>query len=138
MIIVDATVLADFFVGEGALKDSAEFLAREDPDWISVSLWRYEFGNVLCKVMRGSPSSLPAAEGMHTIWEDVETILAETVEYLNLSEIWRIARTSGLTFYDASYVWLAHERDLPLRTRDREILRKFPDVAVPMPGEKEG
>lgn len=62
MIIVDATVLADFFVGEGALKDSAESLAREDPDWASVSLWRYEF----------------------------------------------------------------------------EILRKFPDVAVPMPGEKKG
>lgn len=44
-----------------------------------------------------------------------------------------IAIQNGLTFYDASYVWLARARGLMLRTRDKLILRECPDVARPMP-----
>ncbi len=43
MIAVDATVLADFVVGEARLRASAVALMREDSDWVSVGLWRYEF-----------------------------------------------------------------------------------------------
>ena len=52
MIVVDATVLADFLVGETAFKLRAIELMREDPDWISVSLSRYELGNVLWKYVK--------------------------------------------------------------------------------------
>ncbi len=61
MIAVDATVLADFVVGEARLRASAVALMQEDSDWVSVGLWRYEFGNVVWKKLRfedGDPGEL--------------------------------------------------------------------------------
>lgn len=51
-------------------------------------------------------------------------------EDVDLSGVREIAAGAGLTFYKASYVWLAWSRWLNLRTRDKEILRESPDVAV--------
>ena len=131
MIVVDATVLADFLVGESALQAAAVELMREDSDWISVGLWRYELGNVLWKKVKfekGDPDEIrPHLEcGVR--------LLIETVEDLDLPAVYDIAVQKGLTFYDASYVWLARARGITLRTRDKQILRECADVARAMPG----
>jgi len=131
MIVVDATVLADLSVGDDVLRNAARALAGEDPVWISVGLWRYELGNVLWKEVRfqnGDRVALKAALAR------AEPLLVETVDDVDGAEIWEIACDAGLTFYDASYVWLARMRGLKLRTRDRLILKTYPDVALPMPG----
>lgn len=133
MIVVDNTVLADLFFGEGSFRQAAEILAREDPDWISVSLWRYEFGNVLWKLFRASEDSQDHRQLGEAVFIAANKALVETVELLNHSEVFGIASRLDLTFYDASYVWLARNRGLKLRTRDKEVLRKCPDVAVAMP-----
>jgi len=133
MIVVDNTVLADLFLGEGSLKESAEALVLEDFDWISVGLWRYEFGNVLWKILRKSDDLEHCNETAEAAFEAAEAALLESVELLEFTKVFELAIESGLTFYDASYVWLARERGLKLRTRDKEILREFPDIAVKMP-----
>lgn len=130
MIVVDATVLADFLAGDSDLRAAAEALMREDPDWITVGLWRYELGNVLWKTVRfgnDDPEVMRAAIGKS------RELLLESVETVDLGSVWEIAHRSGLTYYDASYVWLAESRDLVLRTRGGEILREFPGIALPMP-----
>jgi predicted nucleic acid-binding protein len=38
-------------------------------------------------------------------------------------EVFALAATTGLTAYDASYLWLARARDAELVTLDRELLR---------------
>ncbi len=129
MIVVDATVLADFLAGEAALQASAEELMREDSDWISVGLWRYELGNVLWKKVKFEKSD---SEGMRKHLECGTRLLIETVEDVDLVRVYDIAVQRGLTFYDASYVWLARARGLTLRTRDKQILRECGDVARPM------
>lgn len=130
MIVVDATVLADFLAGEAALQASAEALMREDSDWISVGLWRYELGNVLWKKVKFEKSD---SEGMQKQLECGASLLIETVEDVDLVSVYDTAVQTGLTYYDASYVWLARTRGLTLRTRDKQILRECPDVARPMP-----
>lgn len=130
MIVVDATVLADFLAGEAALRASAEELMREDSDWISVGLWRYELGNVLWKKVKFEKSD---SEGLRKQLECGARLLIETAEDVNLMATYDTAVQTGLTYYDASYVWLARTRGLTLRTRDKQILRECPDVALPMP-----
>jgi predicted nucleic acid-binding protein len=130
MIVVDATVLGDLLVGKSEIRQSAERLVREDPDWVSVSLWRYELGNILWKGLR--TKSLRPAEGSR-ILDGAEALIRETVDTLDAGEILFLAKKHSLSFYDASYVWLARLKGLKLRTRDGEILRHCPDVARPMP-----
>jgi predicted nucleic acid-binding protein len=131
VIVVDATVLGDLLVGATEIRRSAEKLIVEDPDWISVSLWRYELGNILWKSLR--TKSLRPAEGSR-ILEGAEALISETIEALDPGAILRTAEQHALSFYDASYVWLARSRGLKLRTRDSKILSECPDVAHGMPG----
>ena len=133
MIVVDNTVLSDLFLGTDVLKEAAKSLVLEDPDWISISLWRYEFGNVLWKILRSPGDQWGSVDSPQLVFEAANAALLETVESLDSCKILYIARTFDLTFYDASYVWLARERVLKLRTRDKKILRMCPDVALGMP-----
>ena len=71
----------------------------------------------------------------HRSIEQGEAMLAETVENLQWRTILDLATGRRLTFYDASYVWLAESRGLKLRTRDAEILRACPGAWAPMPEE---
>jgi predicted nucleic acid-binding protein len=132
VIVVDAMVLADFLAGEAGLRRAAIRLSEEDPVWISCSLWRYELGNVFWKKVRFQDMPPDAA---HRSIEQGEAMLAETVENLQWRAILDLATGRRLTFYDASYIWLAHSRGLKLRTRDAEILRECPNVSAPMPEE---
>ena len=132
MIVVDAMVLADFLAGEAGLRRAAIRLSEEDPVWISCSLWRYELGNVLWKKVQFQ--DMPADAAYHSL-EQGEMMLAESVADLHWRGILELATGRRLTFYDASYVWLAHSRGLKLGTRDAEILRECPGVSAPMPEE---
>ncbi len=130
MIAVDATVVADLLIGKEDLKAAAFALAREDPDWISTGLWRYELGNVVWKEVRfqkGDRVQLKIA------LVSAERLLMETIDDVDRPAIWEIACDTGLTYYDAYYVWLARARGLKLRTRDKQILDTCPDVAIAMP-----
>lgn len=88
---------------------------------------------MLWKILRTTDELRDASEIAVIAFEDAEVALMETAEVLDFPGIFSIALESDLTFYDASYVWLARERGLKLRTRDKGILRKCPDVAVAMP-----
>jgi predicted nucleic acid-binding protein len=129
MKIVDCTVLADFYVGEASSKEAAYALLEEDADWVSVGLWRYEFGNVLLKYVRAG--RLEALE-MELALKEVSGLLVETVENLDTLAVWRLSLEKGLSYYDASYVWLARSRSCRLYTRDAGILKKCPECSSPM------
>lgn len=132
MIVVDATVLIDFFIGTAERKAAAEALFTEDSQWTSVSLWRYELGNALRTSVRSRETILDETTSQRHL-ANAESMVKETIEKLDNSAIFRIAIKHGLTMYDASYVWAARARGLKLRTRDSEVLESCPDVALPMP-----
>lgn len=132
MLIIDASVLADFFVGTAARQAAAKRLHSEDSDWISVSLWRYELGNVLRTCVRARDFGLDEATAMGHL-RNAEALVVETIELRDSPQILELALSRGLTMYDASYVWAAKMRGLKLRTRDGDILKFCPEFASPMP-----
>ncbi len=130
MIVIDTTVLADLLLGNEDKALAVKKLIVEDPVWLSVSLWRYEFGNVVWKNLKfGTGSNF---ETLSSLLGIAEKFLEETVE-VNMENTLMISSDNGLTFYDASYVSLTRLRNLKLRTRDAKILRLCSDVALPMP-----
>lgn len=129
MIIVDTTVLVDLLAGEDSVKELAERLLLEDSDWVALRLTQYELGNALRGYVRKGGMA-PAV--MKEALLRSEVLLLEVVDEIEVGEIWDICLSTGLTYYDASHVWLARSRGLKLRTRDAEVLKKCPDVAVEM------
>ncbi len=103
---------------------------EEEPEWISHGLIFHEIGNVAWKCSKFGQISREDAEAALL---KAGGVLVEIARDMDYSKIYRIAAETGLTFYDASYVWLARARGLKLRTRDKEVLRICPDVAVKMP-----
>lgn len=130
MIVVDATVVSDLLLAEEKTRAAAEHLLGEDPEWVSTALWRFEFGNVMLKFQRHGKRRIEDPQRQFRL---AEGLLVETAGDLMWAEVWELADADGLSYYDASYVWLARSRGLKLRTRDKEVLKACPDVARPMP-----
>lgn len=129
MIVVDCTVIADFFIAEAGDQRAAQRLLEKDADWISPMLWRYEFGNVLRTQVRGGRLS---AELMSRYLRAGEGLVVDSVVELDVVAVGEMANERGLSFYDASYVWLARERGLPFYSRDGKLWRKCPDLVTHM------
>jgi predicted nucleic acid-binding protein len=129
MVVVDNTVIVDFWVGIESSQAQAKRLFSMDSEWIAPDLWRYEFGNVMRKLVRLEMIS----DAMKDIAWEQSLIMLKTIHDINVLEIDEIAAESGLKFYDASYVWLARHMNLVFYTRDRKILESCADVAASMP-----
>ena len=98
--------------------------------FLILDLTLYEIGNALWK--RYYLKSTKSGETERKIEEvivDFATILASInvnrIKPDDLKEILRIAGEHKLTFYDASYVYVAEKRKLQLITEDKEILKKY-------------
>lgn len=131
MIVVDCTVVADFFIGNLGMQSSVQSLLELDSEWIAPVLWRYEFGHVLLKEVRGGRMS---EDLMDRFLGAAEKLITESVGDFNASKIAALAHARDLSFYDASYVWLGQTRGLPFYTRDGKLARKCQGLAHPMPG----
>lgn len=126
MIVVDNNVLVDFWLQDGDFRQSAYELFRRDPEWIAPSIWKYEFGKVVQDYLQEARLSM---EPVDRIWIGCLKMV-KTVEEIDVLSIDVIACETGLTFYDAAYLWLARSRKLPLYTRDDKILKAAPDLAL--------
>jgi predicted nucleic acid-binding protein len=125
MIVVDNNILVDFWLREGDFRQRAQELLGRDPHWIAPSLWKYEFGKVVQDYLREERLLIEARD---RVWFGCLE-LVETVEEIDVLLIDKIACDTGLTFYDASYLWLARCRGLQLYTRDEKILKAAPESA---------
>lgn len=119
MIVVDNNILVDFWLRDGDFRQRAYELFRRDPAWIAPSLWKYEFGKVVQDYLREERLSV---DGLDKVWTGCLKMV-KTVEDIDVLSIDEIAQDTGLTFYDASYLWLAKFRGLPLYTRDAKMLK---------------
>ena len=126
MIVVDNNILVDFWLRDGDFRQGAHELFRRDWEWIAPSIWKYEFGKVVQDYLEEGRLSV---EAIDRIWIGCLKMV-KTVEDIDVLSIDEIARETGLTFYDAAYLWLARCRELPLYTRDGKILKIAPDLAL--------
>lgn len=127
-ILVDNNALADLFVGDEEFLNAASELRRKYPSWSAPPLCRYEFGNVLRTYVKAGKQTEEKAFVMLRKGLGMVNFCAEPAEETILQE----ALTSNLTFYDATYVACARSTGLKLYTRDKDILKNCPDVALPI------
>ena len=89
--------------------------------------WEAELANAVWMAVR--MGVLPTDEGHHKL--DLAARLG--IESVANRSLWQPALsralTSGAAVYDTLFVELAAQRSLPLATFDRNVLKKFPEIA---------
>ena len=109
------------FEDEASAETDAMFERVRDDGAIVPGLWHLELSNVLLQAeRRGRITASDVATRLDLIAE-----LPISVDQETTARAWRevltMARTEGLTTYDATYLELAVRRGLPLLTKDSEL-----------------
>ncbi len=115
MKVVDASALAAMVFGEPEAAEIAEKLSSSA--LAAPTLLRYELASVGLKKLRKYPNrreallaALPLADRMGIQHVDVPAV-----------EVLRLADETGLTAYDAAYLWLARHLKAELVTLDQGL-----------------
>jgi predicted nucleic acid-binding protein len=116
-VIVDASAVAAMMFGEPEGPTLAAHL--EDETLLAPTLLDYELVAVALKKVRRQPETTPFVLAAL----DAAIRLPITRVAVPGAEVFELARRSGLSAYDASYLWLAESRDLELVTLDRGLAR---------------
>ena len=113
--VADASVLAALLFGEPKAEEAERLLA--DTDLYEPPLLAYELASVCRKKILRYPElerqllqALSVGLSLHIQWVDVDQ-----------RQVVQLALERNLTTYDASYVWLSRELDLPLHTFDERL-----------------
>jgi predicted nucleic acid-binding protein len=119
IVVVDASALAAVAFQEPeaqAMRDRLEGQSLAAPQLLA-----YELANVAVTKLRRHPREAA------TIQAGLAAILAEDFEIywsdVNHVEVVAVARQTGLTAYDAAYLWLARHLDAELVTLDADLAR---------------
>ncbi|GAB4452914.1 MAG: type II toxin-antitoxin system VapC family toxin [Anaerolineae bacterium] len=132
--VVDASVGIKLFVAEEFSEAADRFFRRltttPPANFYVPDLFFVECANILWKYTRRF--DYPADHARQNI-HDLRALALHTVSTADLIEpAFDLALTYNLTTYDASYVALARQLDLPLITADDSLLRKLngSDISV--------
>jgi predicted nucleic acid-binding protein len=128
MIVVDANIIAYSLFGSP--RTAAALSVRDrDPHWLVPPLWRSELLSILAVYARRYTLSFPECL---TIWERAVRALASNECDPDARMVLELAVTRAISAYDAQYIALALMYAVPCVTEDRELLHKFPDIALSM------
>ena len=125
--VVDTNVVAYYLLGtEPFLDEVRQFWRTVKEAWAPVH-WEAELANAVWMAVR--TGVLPADEGHQKL--DLAARLG--IQSVQNRSLWqpalRRAVDSGAAVYDTLFVELAVQRNLPLATFDKNILKKFPETA---------
>jgi len=126
VIVADTNVVAYLLV-EGERTEAARRVFQRDPDWRLPPLWRSEFLNVLVVAVRAGAIDRDQAS---QAWQAAASLFDEAERAPDGEEVLTIALRSKLSAYDAQFVAVAEELDVPLITGDRRIVAACPGRAV--------
>ena len=125
--VVDTNVIAYFLLGTEPFREECERFWRDVEDAIAPASWEAELINVLWMATRKNVLELP--EALHRL----ELARALGIRSVSSSRLWHgalvRAHGSGIAAYDTLFVELAAQRSLPLATFDRNVLKRFPEIA---------
>ena len=116
-LVVDASAISAIVFGEA---EGATIAAHIDGEsLIAPTLFDYEMTNIGWKKVRRHPDKHA------TLLAAMSRVpsLQITKVAVPLDELFALATETGLTAYDASYLWLARSQDLELVTLDDQLAR---------------
>jgi len=126
MIVVDTNVIGYLFLSsEQSL--SAERALKKDSEWAAPIIWRSELRNVLAVYMRKNIIKLEHAQ---SIMNGALELLRGREYEVSSYEVLRLASESKCSAYDCEFVAVAKDLKVSLLTFDKQLLRKFPAVAI--------
>lgn len=128
MIVVDANVVAHFFI-EGGKTALARRVRERDSQWIVPGIWRHEFLNILVSSCLFAKMPLETA---HRIWGDADDMLRGGIYEPSMKDVLAAAVERSTTAYDAEYVTLAMAHGVRCVTEDLDLQKAFPEVAASM------
>jgi len=126
MIVADTNLVAYLLV-PGEKSELAEAVLRKDAEWASPLLCRSELRNVLALCMRHQGMSL--AQAQQTM-NKAERILKRHEFVVSSDAVLELTSQTALSAYDAEFVVLANQLDIPLITFDKAVLQAFPQSAI--------
>lgn len=123
--VVDATVGVSWAVlSQSSL--AAEQLLKEvaaGKPFVAPGLWMYEVANALLVLVRRKKIEPgQCARAREALGKLNPTIDDEGPRWA-MSRIWELANQHSLTIYDAVYLELAQRRQLPLASRDADLIK---------------
>jgi predicted nucleic acid-binding protein len=125
--VVDTNVVAYYLLGSEPFVAEARQFWRIVEEPCAPTHWEAELANAVWMAVR--MRILSAEEGHQKL--DLAARLG--IESVPNRSVWQPALTRGLTsgaaVYDTLFVELAAQRSLPLATFDKNVLKKFPDIA---------
>jgi len=113
--VVDASALAALLFGESEGAMIAERL--QGAGLIAPALLPFEIADTCVKKIRRQPDRRDALLAAFGMLDGMEVGIVE----VDHGEVLRLAARSGLTAYDASYLWLARRMSYELVTLDRRL-----------------
>ena len=117
MIVADTNLIAYLLI-DSNFAATAEEVYQKDSHWIAPPLWRSEFRNVLMLYLRKNILSLEEAQEAIA---EAETLMEEEL-ILDSDLILEFAFHTGISAYDAEYVYLANLHQVPLVTGDKKVI----------------
>jgi predicted nucleic acid-binding protein len=113
--VVDASALAALVFGEPEAEGIAQRL--EGARLVAPALLEFELANVCLSKMRREPAKRDSLRAAFRLADrlTIDTVAVDHASALDLAE------ATGLTAYDASYLWLARELGAELVTLDRKL-----------------
>lgn len=129
MIVVDTNILA-YLLLPSEHSARADALFSEDPDWSAPILWRSEFRNLLAGFLRRKTLTF---DEVLKLQSEAEALLAGHEHEVDSRRVLELARDSACTAYDCEFVCLAARLGVRLVTMDAQLLKAFPQHAVPLP-----
>lgn len=113
--VVDASALAALLFGEPEGAAIAALL--HDASLVAPALMRFEMANICLKKIRRHPAQ---REQLLAGFAMLERMSIDIVDVAH-SEVLSLAERTGLTAYDAAYLWLARAEDAALVTLDQQL-----------------
>jgi predicted nucleic acid-binding protein len=99
----------------------------------TLNLAHYELGNMLWKecVLKGLISQEEALQKAEDMARMLEALRIEGIESSeDFKGVMKLATDLKLTFYDASYMYLAKNKDFTLVTEDKELSKKAEETNI--------
>lgn len=130
-LVIDASIALSWCFEDEASPGADAALERvRDEGAVVPGLWHLELGNLLLQAeKRGRIAMADVAMRLELI-----AALPIAVDQDTVAQAWQatlaLARLQGLTVYDAAYLELAIRRNLPLATKDEDLLAAAEGVGV--------
>lgn len=133
-VVIDSSIALTWCFEDEASPETDMLLEQvRDDGAIVPGLWHLELSNVLLQAEKRGRIGTGDVVIRLALIAELPILVDQETTARAWREILTLARTEGLTTYDATYLELAVRRGLPLLTKDQELARAAKRLGVGVP-----